>query len=577
MNEEILEPVKSYFALYRDRHKQLAEEYFDELVRASGVSAEENAALMADRNKLLNKLNAADKDVKKHNGLKTFFIILTVVLLLAAIFTPVALWNGELRWVGILVAALGVAGAAALIAVICVVLNKRIRSGNKRVDELRRQISDIEQQAWKQMQPLNAKYDWNMPDALIYQTVPQIRLDKYFDENKLNYFAQRCSLDAFGENSSAVCVRSGNSDGKPFMLTRFLRQDIEAHTYTGSLYVTWTETEYDSHGAHTVHRSETLFATVVKPMPVYNYVTYLFYGCDAASDLHFSRKPTVPRNADDKKIASFVKKGEKELEKKARQAVGNGGSYNKLANSEFEVLFGADNRDNEVQFRMMYTPLAQQNTVELLRTNEPYGDDFYFQKIGFVNVVQSAHAANTDIEANPQRFVNFDLQEARKNFVEFNCDYFKSLYFDFAPLFCVPLYTQHSQDEPFDVCTEMGNIGDWEAEAVANHFDSGYFAHPSSATKLILKAQTEVGADSTTAHITAHSFEAIPQVEYVPTLCRNGNIYPVPVPWVLYVPLEQQTDVTMQARDVTREEFNSSNSDAMFVAGIVARVNKNDN
>lgn len=576
MNDEILQPVKSYFALYRDRHKQLTEEYFDELVRASGISPSENAALMSDRSKALAKLNDADKYVKKYKTIKTLLIIAIVVLFLAAFITPLSLWEGTLQWLGILVAVVCVAGAAGLIAVICTVLNKRIRSGTDTADALRQEVADIEQKAWQQMQPLNSKYDWNIPDNLIYQTVPQIQLDKYFDEDKLNYFAQRCSLDVFDENSSALCVRSGNSEGRPFLLTRFLRQDMVSHTYTGTLLVTWTETEYDSHGAHTVHHSQTLIATVVKPKPVYSNVTYLFYGSDAAPDLHFSRKPTVPHGADDKKIDSLVKKGEKELEKKARQAVNKGGNYNKLANSEFEVLFGADNRDNEVQFRLMYTPLAQQNTVELLRSNQPYGDDFSWQKMGEVNVVQSEHAAHMDIEANPQRFVNFDLEQARKNFVEFNCDYFKSLYFDFAPLFCVPLYTQHAQNQPFGVCDKIGDIGEWEAEAVANHFDNQYLAHPSSSTQVILKARTDIGPDTTVAHITAHSFEAIPQVDYVPTPCMNGRIYPVPVPWVLYVPVEQQTDVEMRSLNVSREEFFATNDDAMFVAGIAARINKNN-
>lgn len=37
-----------------------------------------------------------------------------------------------------------------------------------------------------------------------------------------------------------------------------------------------------------------------------------------------------------------------------------------LANDEFEVLFRALNRNNEVQFRLLFTPLAQQNMIDLL-------------------------------------------------------------------------------------------------------------------------------------------------------------------------------------------------------------------
>lgn len=576
MDQSILEPIKSYFEQYRDSHRQLAEQYFDGLVNESGVSAEENAALMSERNKALAKFNVADAKVRKLRALRAVSIVVAVLAVLAGIITCVALWDVK-RWVGLLVLALCAVTAVAMILCVCLVLNKRIKSGGEVADKFKKQADDIEARAWKQMQPLNSKYDWNIPAALIYQTVPQIQLDKYFDEDKLAYFDKRCRLGAYDEDSSALCVKSGNSDGRPFLYIRFLRQSMVPRTYTGTRVVTWTEWETDSQGhRHSVTCSETLVATVVKPCPVYTPVTYLFFGCDAATELHFSRQPVVPKNADEKDVERLVKKGEKALERKARKAVEDGGTYNKFANSEFEVLFGADNRDNELQFRLMFTPLAQQNMVHLLTSREAYGDDFCFDKDGAVNVIRSEHSARLEIDANPTRFVDFDMARARKNFVEFNCEYFRSLYFDFAPLFSVPLYTQEPPVNRFAECTRIGNIGSWEAEAVANHFDANRLAHPDTATDVILKATTTVGKDVTTAHITAHSFEAVPQIEYVPKWCRNGDTYEVPVPWTLYIPLQQTTDVEMQAIELTREQFNRSEmQNDLFVNGIRARINKN--
>lgn len=574
MNESILEPVKSYFGEYRDKFQQLAEQYFDELVKQSGISPEENAAIVAERNKAVAAFNAADAINRRNKGLRAFLIVMSVLLVVAGVVTCALLWTDVLQWVGILVAALCVAGAGALIAVVCTVLNKRIKEGSLVADGHKKQIEDAERRAWQQMLPLNAKYDWNIPNKLIYETTPQILLDKYFDEDKLDYFDKRCNLAAYDENSSALCVKSGNSNGRPFLLTRFLRQSMQARTYTGTRVVTWTETVRDSNGhTRTVTCSETLIASVVKPAPVYFPVTYLFYGCDVATELHFRRSPTVPHNADDKKIDSLVKKGEKALEKKAREAVSDGRDFNKLANSEFEVLFGADDRDNEVQFRLMFTPLAQRNMVELLRSREPYGDDFDFGKYGAVNVISSEHGARLAIEADPAEFVNFDLAKAREHFVDFNCEYFQSVYFDFAPLFCIPLYTQDAPDNKFGECTSHGNIGSWEAEAVANRFDRRKLAPPEAATECILKAETTVGEEFTSVRVTAHSFKAIPQIEYVPRICRNGYTYEVPVPWTLYVPVEQDSNLEMRALDVSREEFDRTDGDdALFVAGIKAKI-----
>lgn len=575
MNEPILEPIKAYYGEFRDKHRQLAEQYFDGLVKASGVSVEQNAALVSERNDAVAKMNVANASLRKQKSLKAFLAVLATLLFIGGIITCFALWTSDLQWLGITLAVFGAAIFVLLIVVICVLLNKRIKQGGTEVDKFRQKADEIEHRAWEQMRPLNAKYDWNIPDEIIYRTVPQIQLDKYFDEDKLDYFDKRCKLGAYDESSSALCVKSGNSNGRPFLIVRFLRQSMEAHTYTGSRIVTWTDWETDSQGhRRSVTRSETLVASVVKPKPVYRYVNFLFYGSDnAACELHFDRSPTVMPNASDKDIDNFVKKGAKELEKKARRAVSDGGDFNKLANSEFEVLFGAIDRDNEVQFRLMFTPLAQKNMVELLRSKQTYGDDFWFRKSGSVNVISSAHGSRLAIDANPELFVNYDLAKARKNFVDFNCEYFRSLYFDFAPLFSIPLYTQEPPLYKYGVCTKPGNIGGWEAESVANYFDVKQLAHPATSTHVILKAQTTTEKDFTVAHVTAHSFEAVPQIEYVPTPCINGHIYEVPVPWTLYQPLERTSDIVMQATNLSREQFDGNNKDGvLFVSGIKAKM-----
>ncbi len=573
MNDSILEPVQSYFDQYAAKHQQLTEQYFDELVARSGVSAEKNAALMAERSKAVDKFNKADGNVRRLKVGRAVLISVAVLLIIVGLITLVALLQSELQWVGILVACLGVAAAAALIALVCTVFNKRIRQGNDVAQKHKKEIADIEKKAMRQMKPLNDLYDWHIPDNLIYQTVPQIQLDKYFDEDKLDYFQRHCTLGVHDSDSSAVCVKSGNSNGRPFLLARFLRHTTVSRTFTGSRVVTWTETQTDSQGhSRTVTCTETLFASVVKPVPSYHHATYLFFGCDAAPKLHFSRQPTVPHGADDKKIDNLIKKGEKALEKKTRAAVSEGGNFNRLANSEFEVLFAADNRDDEVQFRLMFTPLAQQNMVRLLRSDKPYGDDFCFHKLGVVNVISSQHSAALDIDADPDRFVHYDLAQARKNFVEFNCEYFRSLYFDFAPLFCIPLYTQDTPSESFGECTKPGNIGDWEAEAVANHLNKAAMAHPSTDTEVILKAQCMPNDHGASVQITAHSFAALPQMDYVPVFCRNGHTYEVPVPWTLYQPLERKTTLFMQPCELSRRQFASQRAKGeTFVGGITAK------
>ena len=575
---EIVQPLQQYNSEFKDKHRELTEEYFDKLVRESGVDIEQNAKMMSERSKTLKKLKDADSSVQKYKNLRGWLIFFVIVLFFAAIITAILFANNTqgLFFLAILLPIVAVGGAIILIVVICKVINKRIKDGSGVVDDFKREIAQIENKAWQQMRPLNIKYDWNIPDKLIYQTVPQIQLDKYFDEDKHDFFKYNFGLDATGKQDISVyCARSGNSCGNPFLLIRYFVREIVQHTYRGTLTVSWTERHMGSDGKmHTTTEHQTLVATVVKPKPEYYYSTCLYYGNDAAPDLKFTRNPTVPINATDKKIASIIKSGEKRLEKKARDAVKNGTSFNKLANSEFEVLFGAVDRNHETQFRMMFTPLAQQNMVKLLRNKEPYGDDFTFEKNGRENIIYSSHSADLDIDANPEHFVSFDLAKARENFIKFNMEYFASVYFDFAPLFSVPIYQQERPHKSFGECTKHSNIGDFEMESVANYFKSELFAPEDATTPQILKAVLLNADDKgTLAEITSYAYRGEDRVTYVPVTARNGRTYQVAVPWVEYIPVEKTSHVNMQAVQLTREQYLTSNevsNTSILVGGVKA-------
>ena len=157
----------------------------------------------------------------------------------------------------------------------------------------------------------------------------------------------------------------------------------------------------------------------------------------------------------EKELRKKVKSGEKDLKKMARKATKEGGTFQEMANSEFEVLFGAQDRDNEVQFRLMFTPLAQRNTVALVTNKIGYGDDFYFNKHRRFNVITSEHAQNWNMLTSPNVYYSYDVDTAKLNFINFNTNYFKSIFFDFAPLFSVPTYLE----EP---CASLAPVEDYD-------------------------------------------------------------------------------------------------------------------
>ena len=91
MEQAIFEPLKLYKSELRDKHRRLTEEYFDSLLKSSGVNEEENAHLMSERKKALTKLNAADKLLRQHKVLRGFLIFFIVLLILAPIITDLYL------------------------------------------------------------------------------------------------------------------------------------------------------------------------------------------------------------------------------------------------------------------------------------------------------------------------------------------------------------------------------------------------------------------------------------------------------------------------------------------------------
>ena len=119
----------------------------------------------------------------------------------------------------------------------------------------------------------------------------------------------------------------------------------------------------------------------------------------------------------------------KKLEKFARN-LEDDSDFTMMSNREFEVLFHAKDRDDEVGFRVLFTALAQQQMVKLLNDGESgYGDDFAYIKQGTITRIVSEHLNNTSLSEPPFHSGHFDLQEIRKTFLESSAEFFRSIYF----------------------------------------------------------------------------------------------------------------------------------------------------
>lgn len=438
------------------------------------------------------------------------------------------------------------AAAAALLVGIFVWLNPLIKTSGQRAQDLDKALADKKAEAWRQMAALNSLFDWDIFAKLVRKTVPKIELDPYFSNARLANLHQAYGWDdVFNKSRSVMFAHTGVISGNPFILARTLRHWVGSRSYSGSLRIHWTEQVRDSSGrSSSVSRSETLWASVTKPFPEYETDSILIYGNHAAPDLSFSRQPS-PLSALDDGLINRWRKGRaiRKLEAKARKLAGGSG-FTPMANREFDALFAAADRDHEVQFRMLFTPLAQQEMVKILKDKAVgFGDNFVFTKLHKINIVEPKHLAGVDISAEPEIFRFYDLAAARACFNTYHNALFKAFYFAFAPILAIPLYQQHRPVEDIYAGVLQGSCF-WEHEAIANYMGERRFSHPDCITRSVLKTAIQESQDGAQKiEVTAYGYRGEERVDYISKRGGDGRTHQVPVHWVDYIPVSRATEM----------------------------------
>lgn len=563
MYEHLLEPLRYYETVGRAEHEANVTAHFEKLLSQSKVNVAENRATVKAYNA---EKAAADKVARRI----TFKKVLRVLLIIGAVVGVILAVMGAMdisSSAGLLFG--GIALTASSLIVIFVVLNKRIKAASEILEKHQKKAGELWNAAKAQVAPLNALFTEADTLRLIEKTLPDLEFEPCYSVQNETFFTE-CHdfVDRMGENCSMVNTLSGRLLGNPFLFCRRRICEIRDETYHGTLTISWTETYRDSDGkTRTRLRTQTLHASVQKPKPFYFNNTYLCYGSQAAPDLSFSRAPQHSERLSEKALDRKVRRGKRKLENKAEVALKKGQHFQEMANEEFDVLFGATNRDHETQFRLMYTPLAQTNTVDLLTSDTGYGDDFHFAKSHRCNVIESEHAARWAMDTDPANYYSHDVDEIRKKFISFNNEYFRSVFFDFAPLLAVPAYLEEpcaSLEPPDDTLTYFTT---YEHEVMANAIGAKRFAHPDSATETILKTHFVAkanGCDVVT--VSAHSFSAHNRVDIVPRMGGDGRMHGVPVHWIEYLPLVRASEMTV------RTQSDASASDATCLHGMAATV-----
>ncbi len=555
------DPIDYYKDVLKDKFDNNCNKYIDSLIKEGKIDISENI----NTTNLINKQKKLIDDYeKKLNSIKTkrgFLIFLAIVGVACIVLSVFLFFLYKLTPAFILIA-VGILLTILSLYFIFKKLNKQIKEGEAQLKKLKNDLNNLLILAKNQLTPLFNLFTFKDFIKILNTTTSMFNLDEELDPKKLSLIKELYGFnESFSKDQSITDVMSGDVNTNPFIRCKILNMSMIDKTYTGTRVVSWTETYRDSEGnLRTRVESETLVATLVKKAPSYSPIDYLFYGNEAAPNLNFSRYPSGLKKEDNEDdINKIVKKEEKRLSKLTKKATKEGKTFQALGNSKFDALFGAYDRDNETQFRLLFTPLAQQNMVEIITAKEPYGDDFCFIKRNKINIISSLHGRDI-FSYNPYSYFSYySLDDIRKYFIQYMKELFSSLYFELAPILSIPLY-QMTEGGKYNYNNNR-HVSDYEAESFVNSMDLNLFKPLNSHTQQILKVSFNHSVNNTDLfNVDSYSFNEIPQVTSVSVMCRNGRSYLVDVPWFEYEPVNKTSMIGVQnCNRFKKVAFTSSN------------------
>ncbi|WP_033160932.1 MAG1210 family protein [[Mycoplasma] collis] len=539
-NNAIHDWVDEFKNKYENLHYKNVENKFNEIIKESKIDVEDNIK----KNNILDKKRIQfEKTNSKINILKKTMMVFLILIVVPIIFIMFYASNIIVSTLSLVLSILALILFIGLEIWFFILLNK-----SKTLDaKLSLEIKELENYLINQTNYLNSLLNVDIPFDLFKKSFNFLKFDDYFSAEKLGYIKEKFDFrfdDFSQDNRTVLGTYTGEIHGNPFLVVEELEQTIRDKVYEG-----WISVSVRKKNRTVV---EHLTATLVRPAPFYSRNKYIMFASNAAPDLSFTKKAKFAHLDIAENPKSFFKKAKKSLKKH----IENNPSFTMIGNEEFESIFQAWDRDNETQYRLLFTPLAQQKMTKLLLDdNVGYGDDFNFHKIEKWNIIQAEHLDKIDFHLDPDFFHDYNVNKIKTRFYNYNNEYFRALYFSFAPLFTIPLY-QQIKTKDYIYNTKFNNFySEYEHESIANKIQRSIFKNTKSNTPLILKTNFIQSNDeySDQINVTSHGFKAIEKIEYVPVMDSEGDIHSVPVKWYDYIPTKDNASIELNGTRHSQE------------------------
>lgn len=547
MLENSLMEFPNEFDRVRQSFHEKATKLFKRWIKESGIDVEENLNTANEYRKEIKCVENLEKTVKKKKLTKNVAIVFSVIGYVLGFLSLIILIYSNNKRETVVISSILMSVGFVLGVTLTVYICKKLNFELLNLDEVTRQAKEraknLLSKCYTQLAPLYKLYKDSATTELIQEVIPIVKLDKCFDVKRFELLKEKYGFDEnLAQNESTIGIFSGEILGNPFVEEKKIRQSWVDKTYTGTLTIYWTTYHRDKNGnLYSKNHSQILVASVTKPMPHYDTLTRFVYANEAAPNLKFTHLASHAERLSENEINKLVEKNAKKLVKLEKKALADGKDFTSMGNLEFETLFNAIDRNNEVEFRLLFTPLAQKNMLHLLK-NKPYGDDFNMIKDKNLNYVLSAHAQKWDFNIDVRRYKKYDAKMCLSEFLKYNETFLKNFYFELAPIMSIPLYQQHKPMEYIYKHNYYRNNTSFEAEVLANAINKSTISHSESVTDTIVKTSLiDKLSEEDKVLIEAHSFSTIERIDYVPQLGGDGCIHNVPVHWLEYIPISKET------------------------------------
>lgn len=591
MISNITDPLR-FFKTTSESLAQQAEAHFEKLVQQSGIDVNKNRDTVTQYAQLTQEAN---KMAIRSGLLLAACIVLFILAASCAIPAILLLVSDGTEYIEQVLLLSAVAIICIPLFIIAVTHRKNISAKSKQ----QREDADILlKKAWAQMEPLNALFTNHDIHHLVEATMDGLEFLPHCTAEHIARMAQQQGFQEPKWSSSSVRnVQAGFLNGNPFLLTHLQTHSMGLKTYYGQLEYHWvevvevTETYYETERYRDeqgnwqerqvektrivkkkINRSDVLDADVTKPIPCYANHSTLGYVHPAAPDLTFSRSALHAERATEAQRGWLIQFFGKKLRRYSEKSLQNGGNFQLMHNQSFEALFAAANRNHEVQFRTLFTPIAQRNMEQLLTSTDGYGDDFHFVKNHCYNEIRCEHMAKGISSTDARHLRSYSLDLARKQFTNLTRTFFKEFFFCFAPLLAIPAYLESNRLAEVPSDAVASHFSRHEHEAIANALPWKSIAPEGVTTKCMLHAKRLATTETADiVQITSQGYQPVQRCAYISKWGKDKEYHDVPVEWTEYIPIEKTFRISVA--HATEENCHCG----VCMHGLVARILTNDN